>query len=81
VISDWDGHMAPDAVATFIADTGLPAELVLPGTNEEIKGKRIATGGQGCDVGVVSSQPAEIPHNLDLAEMPDPVRPPNLANL
>jgi spermidine/putrescine transport system substrate-binding protein len=47
VISNRDGYIAPDAVETFTADTGLLAELVLHATNEEIMGKLIASGGEG----------------------------------
>ncbi|MFN6977314.1 MAG: extracellular solute-binding protein, partial [Gemmobacter sp.] len=81
VISNWDGYMAPDAVADFTAATGLPAELVLHGTNEEIMGKLIASGGRGYDVVFVSSPFAEILNNLGLAEPLDHARIPNLANL
>ena len=81
VISNWDGYMAPDAVATFSADTGNEAELVLHGTNEEIMGKLIASGGQGYDVVFVSSPFAEVLHKLGLAETLDHERLPNLVNL
>lgn len=81
VISNWDGYMAPDAIATFTADTGVPAELVLHATNEEIMGKLIASGGEGYDVVFVSSPFAEILHNLGLAETLDHAKLPNLANL
>jgi spermidine/putrescine transport system substrate-binding protein len=73
--------MAPDAVETFTADTGLPAELVLHATNEEIMGKLIASGGEGYDVVFVSSPFAEILHNLGIAETLDHAKLPNLANL
>ncbi len=81
VISNWDGYMAPDAVETFAAETGLAAEVVLHATNEEIMGKLIASGGEGYDVVFVSSPFAEILHNLGLAETLDHARLPNLANL
>ena len=80
-ISNWDGYMAPDAVSTFSAETGIAAELVLHATNEEIMGKLIASGGAGYDVVFVSSPFAEILHKLGLAETLDPARIPNLANL
>ncbi len=81
VISNWDGYMAPDAVATFTAQTGIPAELVLHATNEEIMGKLIASGGRGYDVVFVSSPFAEILNTLGLAEPLDHAKIPNLANL
>lgn len=81
VISNWDGYMAPDAVADFAASTGNPAELVLHATNEEIMGKLIASGGRGYDVVFVSSPFAEILNNLGLAETLDHARIPNIANL
>lgn len=80
-ISNWDGYMAPDTIATFTASTGIAAELVLHATNEEIMGKLIASGGAGYDVVFVSSPFAEILHNLGLAETLDPARIPNMANL
>jgi len=80
-ISNWDGYMAPDAIAGFTAETGNAAELVLHATNEEIMGKLIASGGQGYDVVFVSSPFAEILHNLGLAEPLDHAKIPNLANL
>jgi spermidine/putrescine transport system substrate-binding protein len=81
VISNWDGYMAPDAIEAFTAATGTPAELVLHGTNEEIMGKLIASGGRGYDVVFVSSPFAEILNNLGLAEPIDHAKVPNLANL
>ncbi len=80
-ISNWDGYMAPDTLQTFTAQTGIAAELVLHGTNEEIMGKLIASGGAGYDLVFVSSPFAEILHNLGLAETLDSARLPNLANL
>lgn len=80
-ISNWDGYMAPDAIAKFTAETGNAAELVLHATNEEIMGKMIASGGEGYDVVFVSSPFAEILHNLGLAETLDHAKIPNLANL
>jgi len=80
-ISNWDGYMAPDAIAKFTAETGNAAELVLHATNEEIMGKLIASGGEGYDVVFVSSPFAEILHNLGLAETLDHAKIPNLANL
>jgi spermidine/putrescine transport system substrate-binding protein len=80
-ISNWDGYMAPDAIAGFTAATGNAAELVLHGTNEEIMGKLIASGGAGYDVVFVSSPFAEILHNLGIAETLDHARIPNIANL
>ncbi|MGQ0564929.1 MAG: polyamine ABC transporter substrate-binding protein [Gemmobacter sp.] len=81
VISNWDGYMAPDAIATFTAQTGMAAEMVPHATNEEIMGKLIAANGAGYDVVFVSSPFAEILNNLGLAETLDPARLPNLANL
>jgi spermidine/putrescine transport system substrate-binding protein len=80
-ISNWDGYMAPDAIANFTAATGIPAEMVVQATNEEIMGKLIASGGAGYDVVFVSSPFAEILNNLGLAETLDPAKIPNLANL
>jgi len=80
-ISNWDGYMAPDAIDSFTAETGIAAELVLQATNEEIMGKLIASGGAGYDVVFVSSPFAEILHNLGLAETLDHTRIPNIANL
>ena len=80
-ISNWDGYMAPDAIEGFTAATDNAAELVLHGTNEEIMGKLIASGGAGYDVVFVSSPFAEILHNLGLAETLDHARIPNIANL
>ncbi len=81
VVSNWDGYMAPDAIATFTEQTGNEAELVLHGTNEEIMGKLIASKGKGYDVVFVSSPFAEVLHNLGLAETLDHERLPNLDNL
>ena len=81
VISNWDGYMAPDAIESFNAATGNSAELVLHGTNEEIMGKLIASGGRGYDVVFVSSPFAEVLHNLALAEDLDHYTLPNLAKL
>lgn len=81
VVSNWDGYMAPDAVDTFASETGTAAELVLHGTNEEIMGKLIASGGEGYDVVFVSSPFAEVLNNLGLAAQLDHSKIPNLANL
>ncbi|MCB2137216.1 MAG: spermidine/putrescine ABC transporter substrate-binding protein [Rhodobacteraceae bacterium] len=81
VISNWDGYMAPDAVANFAAESGEAAEMVVHATNEEIMGKLIASGGKGYDVVFVSSPFAEVLNNLGLLEPIDPARVPNLANL
>lgn len=81
IISNWDGYMAPDAVASFTAQSNMPAEMVVHATNEEIMGKLIASGGEGYDVVFVSSPFAEILNNLGLAETLDPARIANLANL
>jgi spermidine/putrescine transport system substrate-binding protein len=81
VISNWDGYMAPDAVAQFKAATGNDAEVVVHATNEEIMGKLVASGGKGYDVVFVSSPFAEVLHNLGLAETIDHAKVPNLANL
>lgn len=81
VISNWDGYLAPDAIAKFNAATGNSAELVLHATNEEIMGKLIASGGKGYDVVFVSSPFAEVLHNLGLAEELDHTKIPNLSNL
>lgn len=81
VISNWDGYMAPDAVASFTTETGEAAEMVVHATNEEIMGKLIASGGAGYDVVFVSSPFAEVLNNLGLLEPIDPAKVPNLANL
>lgn len=81
VISNWDGYMAPDAVANFTTETGEAAEMVVHATNEEIMGKLIASGGAGYDVVFVSSPFAEVLNNLGLLEPIDPAKVPNLANL
>ncbi len=81
VISNWDGYMAPDAVAGFTTATGEPAEMVVHATNEEIMGKIIASGGAGYDVVFVSSPFAEVLNNMGLLEPIDPAKVPNLANL
>lgn len=81
VVSNWDGYMAPDAVTNFAEQNGLEAELVFHGTNEEIMGKLIASGGKGYDVVFVSSPFAEVLHNLGLSAKIDPAKVPNLANL
>jgi len=81
VISNWDGYMAPDAVANFSTESGEAAEMVVHATNEEIMGKLIASGGAGYDVVFVSSPFAEVLNNLGLLEPIDPARVPNLANL
>lgn len=80
-ISNWDGYMAPDAIESFTAATGVPAELVLHATNEEIMGKLIASGGVGYDVVFVSSPFAEILNKMGLLETLDPAKLPNMANL
>ena len=80
-ISNWDGYLAPDAIANFTKDTGNAAELVLHATNEEIMGKLIASGGAGYDVVFVSSPFAEILNKMGLAEKLDPAKIPNMANL
>lgn len=46
VISNWDGYMAPDAMAAFKTATGVSGEVVVHATNEEIMGKLIAAGGR-----------------------------------
>ncbi len=81
VISNWDGYMAPDAVAGFTTTTGEPAEMVVHATNEDIMGKLIASGGAGYDVVFVSSPFAEVLNNMGLLEPIDPAKVPNLANL
>lgn len=81
VISNWDGYIAPDALESFKAATGVEGELVLHATNEEIMGKLIASGGKGYDVVFVSSPFAEVLDNLGLAEPIDHAKVPNLANL
>lgn len=81
VISNWDGYMAPDAIAAFTAASGEPAELVVHATNEEIMGKIIASGGAGYDVVFVSSPFAEVLNNMGLVEPIDHAKVPNLANL
>ncbi|TCT03662.1 spermidine/putrescine transport system substrate-binding protein [Tepidamorphus gemmatus] len=81
VISNWDGYMAPDAIAGFTAATGEAAEMVVHATNEEIMGKLIASGGKGFDVVFVSSPFAEVLNKMGLLEPIDPAKVPNLANL
>lgn len=81
VVSNWDGYMAPDAIAAFNEATGNEAELVLHATNEEIMGKLIASKGKGYDVVFVSSPFAEVLHNLGLAEELDHDKIPNITNL
>src|SRR5690606_23202628 len=76
VISNWDGYMAPDAVANFTAETGEAAEMVVHAINEEIMGKIIASGGAGYDVAFVSSPFAEVLNNLGLLEPIDPAKVP-----
>lgn len=80
-ISNWDGYLAPDAIANFAAQSGFEAELVVHATNEEIMGKLIASGGAGYDVVFVSSPFAEILNQMGLAEPLDHNKIPNLANL
>ena len=80
-ISNWDGYMAPDAIAGFTAQSGVQAEMVVHATNEEIMGKLIASGGEGYYVVFVSSPFAEILNNLGLAEPLDQSKIPNMANL
>ncbi|MGX9143244.1 polyamine ABC transporter substrate-binding protein [Mesorhizobium sp. 128a] len=81
VISNWDGYMAPDAMAAFKTATGVSGEVVVHATNEEIMGKLIAAGGKGYDVVFVSSPFAEVLNKLGLTEPVDPAKIPNLANL
>ena len=59
VISNWDGYMPPDLLENFTKATGIEAELAVHGTNEEIMGKVVASGGKGYDVLFVSSPFAE----------------------
>ncbi|MDZ4095019.1 MAG: spermidine/putrescine ABC transporter substrate-binding protein [Paracoccaceae bacterium] len=80
-ISNWDGYLAPDAIANFTAQSGFPAEMVVHATNEEIMGKLIASGGAGYDVVFVSSPFAEILNKMGLAEPLDHAKIPNLVNL
>lgn len=80
-VSNWDGYMAADAIASFNSATGNGAELVLHATNEEIMGKLIASKGVGYDVVFVSSPFAEVLNNLGLAEQLVHDKIPNLANL
>ena len=81
VISNWDGYMAPDAMAAFKTATGVSGEVVVHATNEEIMGKLIAAGGKGYDVVFVSSPFAEVLNKLGLTEPIDHAKVPNLANL
>ncbi|UCI20417.1 spermidine/putrescine ABC transporter substrate-binding protein [Mesorhizobium sp. B2-1-8] len=81
VISNWDGYMAPDAMAAFKTATGVSGEVVVHATNEEIMGKLIAAGGKGYDVVFVSSPFAEVLNKLGLTEPMDHAKIPNLANL
>ncbi|RWC30190.1 MAG: spermidine/putrescine ABC transporter substrate-binding protein [Mesorhizobium sp.] len=81
VISNWDGYMAPDAMAAFKAATGVSGEVVVHATNEEIMGKLVASGGKGYDVVFVSSPFAEVLNKLGLIEAIDHAKIPNLANL
>ncbi|WP_112313180.1 polyamine ABC transporter substrate-binding protein [Pseudogemmobacter bohemicus] len=80
-VSNWDGYMAPDAIAKFNEASGNTAELVLHATNEEIMGKIIASGGKGYDVVFVSSPFAEVLFQMGLTEPLDHAKIPNLANL
>jgi spermidine/putrescine transport system substrate-binding protein len=81
VISNWDAYMAPDAMETFKAATGISGEVVKHATNEEIMGKLVASGGKGYDVVFVSSPFAEVLNQLGLVEPVDASKVPNLANL
>ena len=81
VISNWDGYMAPDAMAAFKTATGVSGEVVVHATNEEIMGKLVASGGKGYDVVFVSSPFAEVLNKLGLTESIDHAKVPNLANL
>jgi spermidine/putrescine transport system substrate-binding protein len=81
VISNWDGYMAPDAMAAFKTATGVAGEVVVHATNEEIMGKLVASGGKGYDVVFVSSPFAEVLNKLGLIEAIDHAKIPNLANL
>ncbi len=81
VVSNWDGYMAPDAMAAFKAATGVSGEVVVHATNEEIMGKIVASGGKGYDVVFVSSPFAEVLNKLGLTEPVDHAKVPNLANL
>lgn len=80
VISNWDGYMPADLLERFTAATGIEAELALHGTNEEIMGKVMASGGKGYDVIFVSSPFAEALNKLGLAATLDPAALPNMAN-
>ncbi len=81
VISNWDGYMPADMAERFEAATGIELEVAFHGTNEEIMGKVVASGGAGYDVLFVSSPFAEALNQLGLAAPIDHDLIPNMANL
>lgn len=81
VISNWDGYMPPDLLENFTKETGIEVDMAVHGTNEEIMGKVVASGGRGYDVLFVSSPFAEALNNLGLAATLDHAKIPNLSNL
>ncbi len=81
VISNWDAYMPPDFLENFTKETGIPTEISLHATNEEIMGKLAATGGQGFDVVFVSSPFAEALHKQGMLAELDHSKIPNLKNL
>src|SRR5262245_2252600 len=81
IISNWDGYSPPDLIANFTRDTGIPAEMVLHATNEEIVGKLMPGGGKGFDVVVGSAPFVELLAKAGLLAELDHGKIPNLANL
>jgi spermidine/putrescine transport system substrate-binding protein len=81
VISNWDAYMPPDFLQNFTKETGIPTEISLHATNEEIMGKLTASGGQGFDVVFVSSPFAEALHKQGMVAELDHSKIPNLKNL
>ena len=81
VISNWDGYMPADLLDRFTEATGIPAELSVHATNEEIMGRLVAGGGRGFDVVFVSSPFAEALNALGLLAPLDHAQVPNVANL
>jgi spermidine/putrescine transport system substrate-binding protein len=81
IISNWDGYSPPDLIANFTKDTGIPAEMVLHATNEEIVGKLMPVGGKGFDVVFVSAPFVELLAKAGLLAELDHGKIPNLANL
>ncbi|MGI9334082.1 MAG: polyamine ABC transporter substrate-binding protein [Gammaproteobacteria bacterium] len=81
VISNWDGYMPEDLLASFTQETGIEADFSVHATNEEIMGKITASGGKGYDVVFVSSPFAEALAKLGLSAELDHSKIPNAGNL